>query len=129
MARLRYIVALGCAVIALYLGATWFFFGSPHPCGILEARQRPVILELTISAYRKLEELSRGQARRAWESKNSDYSFLAQLHQEARSDLESKPKRALQLLHERVWRQSPAECLWHAITWRASNPVPLSQIP
>jgi len=27
-----------------YFALTWFFFGSPHPCGILEARQKPDVI-------------------------------------------------------------------------------------
>jgi hypothetical protein len=31
-------------VIIGYFGLTWFFFGSSHPCGILEARQKPYVI-------------------------------------------------------------------------------------
>src|SRR3989338_4783708 len=32
-------------VVGMYFGLTWFFFGSSHPCGILEARQRPYVVK------------------------------------------------------------------------------------
>ncbi|MBI4524698.1 MAG: hypothetical protein HY695_12910 [Deltaproteobacteria bacterium] len=35
----------GLFVVGVYFSITWFFFGSSHPCGILEARQKPYAVQ------------------------------------------------------------------------------------
>lgn len=54
--RKKLLVVLGTLLVTSYFGATWFFFGSAHPCGILEARWRPYAV--SVSHKSKSDELS-----------------------------------------------------------------------
>ena len=111
MARLRYIFALGCAVIALYLGATWFFFGSPHPCGILEAIQKPYAIDAAQKSW--LEGL------KTWTETMKETRFDSSAvdaftkHFESRSQQE---RAAVEMLHWRISHKTPAQCLWEVVT-------------
>jgi hypothetical protein len=44
--RRKMIVTWSAIVVASYLGLTWLFFGSPHPCGIFEARWKLYAIEI-----------------------------------------------------------------------------------
>jgi hypothetical protein len=45
MASHKTILISAGILIVSYLSLTWFFFGSPHPCGILEARLKPYAVD------------------------------------------------------------------------------------
>lgn len=115
--RIRYAILFIVFTVGLYLGLTWFFFGSPHPCGILEARQRPYYVERLGESYR--EEAKRWQqlAEKALHSKFWDK--IDKERSEAVEKYINAPDEAAAQLHKRVWRQTPAQCFWQAITWKA----------
>lgn len=100
---------IGALALALggYIGLAWFFFGSPHPCGILEARQKPYVLEAS-------HELSSKQRRTA-------FALLgAGKVQEGTMILEGTnaiPGKHLDNLRKWVWGMTPAQCAWRAIAW------------
>jgi hypothetical protein len=50
------IVVSGVILVTSYIGLTWFFFGSSHPCGILEARWKPYAVRIAYKS--KSDELS-----------------------------------------------------------------------
>jgi len=100
--------------LGTYFGLTWFFFGSSHPCGILEAMQKPYVLErvrTTSSEHRAL----------ALELLKSKQADAVEAATNILDDIERHPNKALRGLHERVWRLTPAQCTWSAIAW---NPDP-----
>lgn len=101
-------------VVGVYFGLTWFFFGSSHPCGILEARERPYV----VNRYRDnaLELLlSMG--------KTPSLGIMGQFVE----GLRDAPKNAVHDLHERIWNHyTPAGCLWEALAW---NPDPYKGSP
>lgn len=101
-------------VVGIYFGLTWFFFGSNHPCGILEARQRPYV----VKRYA-----------------DDSIELLLRMGKAAPSSLPIMkdvldaltPKKAVHDLHERIWNQyTPAGCLWEALVW---NPDPYKGSP
>ena len=99
-------------VTGLYFGLTWFFFGSSHPCGILEARQRPYILE-------RLRQSSSEHTKLALELMMSPRPGSLKAGTEMLEDIEKRPHQALTKLNERIWQLTPAQCLWRAIAWDA----------
>ena len=109
----KIIVAVGL-LIASYLGLTWFFFGSPHPCGILEARQRPYHIERLRESYREEAKCWQQLAEKAVHSKFWDK--IDKEHSEAVEKYINAPDEAAARLHKRVWGQTPVQCLWQAIT-------------
>jgi hypothetical protein len=100
---------LGCLVIVLgcYFSVTWFFFGSHHPCGILETRQKPYVLEAahTISSMRRKVALALLRAR-----KNEAETMLLE-------GANAIPKEYLDNLHKAIWGMTPAQCAVRAIGW------------
>lgn len=114
MSRIQRVLVLFLLVLGIYAGLTWFFFGSPHPCGILEARQTPYVLErvrATSSEQRKLA-LDLAKSMRADAVEAATRMF---------EDIRKRPQEALSDLHEHIWRLTPAQCTWRAIAW---NPDP-----
>jgi hypothetical protein len=63
MANHKAILISAGIVIVSYFSLTWFFFGSTHPCGILEARLKPAAVEHAYKVHsesdRKMEDLYR----------------------------------------------------------------------
>ena len=107
--------------VGVYFGLTWFFFGSSHPCGILEARQRPyVVKSYTNSALEIL--------RAALEAtKGADSVVSSAAFEQITKSVIEAPKRAIGDLHERIWNHyTPAGCLWEALAW---NPDPYKGSP
>lgn len=113
----KIIVAVGL-LIASYLGLTWFFFGSPHPCGISEARQRPYYIERSKKLDRESLEFWRQRMDDALRSREA-LSELVKGYSEAVEKYINAPEEAAARLHKRVWLQTPAQCFWQAITWKA----------
>ena len=99
-------------VVGAYFGLTWFFFGSSHPCGILEARERSYVVNRYYEdAIARIEFFS--------SFKNA---AAGKLIDEIYKELADAPKRAAHDLHERIWdHYTPAQCLWGALAW---NPDP-----
>jgi hypothetical protein len=129
-------------VVGIYFVFTWFFFGSSHPCGILEARQRPYV----VSRYSETASKSLSSALDVWmqefdnvmyvlknpNRKSPNISIAAlresekveeaahKFYDEAYRDFIDAPKRAVHDLHENIWNHySPARCLWEATAWNA----------
>ena len=97
-------------IIAAYFALTWFFFGSPHPCGILEARQRPHLIEKARADSREDMRLALDLIKSMQpEAMDAGISMLETLNDSQRSvsiDLQRK-----------IALMTPAECAWQAITW------------
>ena len=120
-------------VIGVYFSLTWFFFGSSHPCGILEARQRPyVVNRYSEGALRSMKIASDNYMRvteHGTNSFNNPNTSIAMLREsekiedvafkrfnEAIQKLSDAPKNATRDLHEEIWNHySPAKCLWEAL--------------
>ncbi len=105
-------------VIASYLSLTWFFFGSPHPCGILEARQRPYI-EARLRDLRDEDEHLNEEYREVINLTGNDSEALEGWRKwgadiRRRRGLENKN---LADLHADIWRLTPAQCFWKADAW------------
>lgn len=125
-----------------YFGATWFFFGSSHPCGILETRQRPYFVErYTQNAFARFSMWSKkymrysALAEEAYRSGNLGkaevgYAIAAdssKLVDRALQDVSDAPKNAVHDLHEKIWNHyTPAGCFWEALAW---NPNPYKGSP
>ena len=105
----KLLIALALA-LGLYFSLTWFFFGSSHPCGILEARQNPYVLE-RVKRYRS-EDL-----KLALELAQSPLGEAVEAGTQMLEDIRRGPREALSNLHEKVWGLTPAQCLWRAISW------------
>lgn len=110
MRRIGYGVFLLSLVSGLYFGLTWFFFGSPHPCGILEARRKPEV--------RKTVEWTRKETWETYKMLTGWDKETVEARTELLKGLEGDLERALKALHLRVWQHTPAECAWQAITWK-----------
>lgn len=115
--RIQYAIFFFVFTVGLYLGLTWFFFGSPHPCGILEARQRPHYIERLGESYREEAERWQQLAEKAVHSKFWDK--IDKERSEAVEKYINAADEAAARLHKRVWLQTPAQCFWQAITWKA----------
>ncbi len=133
-------------VVGAYFGFTWFLFGSSHPCGILEARQKPYVVSRYTEDAMALLSMVTGQ-----EQKVSDRSLrvlkeattggelakqeaaLASLEASTKRIAEmtlyvlDAPKKAFHDLHEKIWNHyTPAGCFWEALAW---NPNPYKGSP
>ena len=127
-------------VVAVYFGLTWFFFGSSHPCGILEARQKPyVVNRYTDNAITLLSMVSKNymssqkfyeemfmrgilEKEAAATAKESQKQF-----DRALQDLSDAPKNAARDLHQKISNHyTPAKCLWEGLAW---NPDPYKGSP
>ena len=87
---------------------------------ILEARQRPYILrnhtEFVSEMLKQAKDATRG----------TDPNVTAEVIARVINDF-ADPRKALSLLHERIWNQyTPARCLWEALAW---NPDPYKGSP
>ena len=104
----RKVIVAAVLVAVSYFALTWFFFGSPHPCGILEARQRPYAIERErrhrLETYKLIKEQVLTDPR---------------MIEEFTKSIEGADVRAVKLLKQRVWLKTPAQCFWQAITWKA----------
>jgi hypothetical protein len=94
-------------VFGCYFSVTWFFFGSAHPCGILETRQKPYVLEAAnrVSSKRKQTAfvlLRAGQI-------EAGITML--------EGANAIPKEYLDGLHNSIWDMTPAQCAIRAIAW------------
>jgi hypothetical protein len=97
-------------IIAAYFAVTWFFFGSPHPCGILEARQRPYLIKKASADsredWRLALDLIKSMQPEAMDAGISMLETLNDLQRSVPNDLQRK-----------IALMTPAECAWQAITW------------
>jgi len=117
-------IALGLTVCVIaWVGVTLFFFGSAHPCGILENRQRRYVetRELT-AATEKLLFITRA----GLDGRMEVYNALREAY-DASGELDSnlQIEKALAKNHKNIWRMSPYECLRGAITWKRPPITPL----
>jgi len=111
--RKKILLSFGLLVLA-YFALTWFFFGSPHPCGILETRKKPTVIKAGRDAWRAGLATLRAAAKRT--------NFDAEIVQELTRHVSDRPKeeqRLLSELHRQVWQMSPAACARGALTWQA----------
>jgi hypothetical protein len=145
MLRRRYLLFGMSVMVVLYFGLTWFFFGSTHPCGILEARWKPYRIEVAeqnqrnaIDEQKKIagsseQEFPADAFRSMVEGRVTNRDRLALgTYQDAQrnqakawneaaklvKDLRSIPQEEAERVHQDVWRLTPGECLWRVITWR-----------
>lgn len=116
MGRARYIAGFFALAAGLYFSLTWFFFGSSHPCGILEARQRSYLLTAYEAQERAMEKLLEMEPRSSFKEHLVE-QFNAMLSPEGR-ELD------LSRLRKRIWNLTPAQCAWRAIAW---NPDPYKE--
>jgi hypothetical protein len=97
-------------IIAAYFALTWFLFGSPHPCGILEARQRPHLIDKARADSREDRRLAldliKSMQPEAIDAGISMFETLNDLQRSVPIDLQRK-----------IALMTPAECAWQAITW------------
>ena len=122
MRRFKYTFLFFLLAVGLYLSLTWFFFGSPHPCGILEARQKSYVLERVREGEAKQRELQFALAKLLTQKlTQEERAETRKTFEESLAASEKAPKRALDGLHEHIWRLTPAQCTWRAIVW---NPDP-----
>lgn len=109
-AKMKYLFVGTIALLTGYFAFTWFFFGSPHPCGIVEARQRSYKIEKARADMRE----SRLLAYRMIGSMKPEAADAGVRMLDEINDLLRKPpidlKRKMALM-------TPAECTWQAITW------------
>ena len=108
MHRVQKLIIPLAFALGAYFGLTWFFFGSSHPCGILEARQRSFIL----AEVHKSSLEDRKLALELMKHRNTMETGTKILE-----DIRVRPKEAVTYLHEHVWRLTPAQCTWRAISW------------
>ena len=108
MGRTRYIAGFFAIGVGLYFGLTWFFFGSVHPCGILEARQKPYVdnrfSQSWVDTFKLL----------------TKYLKDREQTQAVREHVETRDKQLDDILARhniRIRRLTPAQCLWRAIAW------------
>jgi hypothetical protein len=110
-------IALGLAVCVIgWVGLTLFFFGSAHPCGILENRQRSTMEQLARRAViERIEEIVQAMVQgRSDYARVLDEAFTAS----GGGDLNVWVEKALADNHKDIWRRSPYECLRGAIRWK-----------
>jgi hypothetical protein len=89
------------AACGVYLGGTWFYFGSVHPCGILEARQRPDVLRGQQTSFFK--------ETKFWADLTKETQFSSAAIDGLTKHLESaeqQEREALKALHWRTWAAS-----------------------
>lgn len=124
-------IKLGIAVlfvVGLYLSFAWFFFGSAHPCGILEARMRSYYVELEseLGLARYLDVLRFNQTiapKLDSEAGRILDQFLdrSTREREAFTYWQDADKRAVETVRERISLYTPAECLWEVVWWRPNR--------
>jgi hypothetical protein len=123
MNRFRAFFVTSFVAVGVYLGTAWFFFGSTHPCGILEARQRPDVLrEQRTSFFKEM---------KFWVDLSTETQFSSAAVDGLTKHLESAEqweREALQALHWRTWNKTPAECAWEAIRPAAARPQRVENI-
>ncbi|MGH7774325.1 MAG: hypothetical protein ACREQA_19035 [Candidatus Binatia bacterium] len=98
-------LAIGCTLVAVgYFALTWFFFGSPHPCGILEARLRPFYLEQAEKRSNERREMQRKLAMSMMQHRTAkeDTPTLKEIDKIADA-IEKDPGWALDDLHRFAW--------------------------
>jgi len=97
-------------IVIGYFTLTWFFFGSSHPCGILEARQRPYEIQWA------LDFTDRRLAYELMNPRNTPAAIAAgtAIFQTAHEIVDNAPNK----LKKEIARLTPAQCAWKAITWR-----------
>lgn len=111
------------SVISFYVGSTWFFFGSSHPCEILIVRQKQHYIGL--AEKRDQEDLAswREIARKALPEK--DYvRFVSNIEEYSNTSgrQEMVKQSALQGLRQKIREMTPAQCAWQAMAWNSSKP-------
>jgi hypothetical protein len=94
-----------CGFCLSYFALTWFFFGSPHPCGILEARQRPHLIEKARADSRE----DRRLAYRLMQTLEPDAMNAGMSMLETLNDLQRSVPIDLQ---RKIALMTPAECAW-----------------
>jgi hypothetical protein len=110
---LKYLFVGTVGIIAAYFALTWFFFGSPHPCGILEARVMP-------SAIKKHHQSALKHALwmgKLWEASGFNNRYLGDEALKAMAAVEAASSEARSEVRRWVSTLTPAECTWQAITW------------
>lgn len=122
-------------VVGAYFGLTWFFFGSTHPCGILEVRQRPYVIKRYIATALSATKADREEMVEDWqraqdaktsgnlremEAANESLQLSAKSFEKSSRDFLDARKRAVYYLHERISNDyTPAKCLWEVLVWNA----------
>lgn len=99
--RARRYIIFGClTLLILWFPLTWFFFGSIHPCGILNyrMRERHIKYALVDSSWNAASDFPSDSPRRHVRS----------------------PEETVKAFQQAIYALSPAECLWLSITWRWS---------
>lgn len=105
-------ILLSCVLLVIaYFSLTWFSFGSPHPCRILEARQRPHLI-------RKARADSNPDRELAYKLMKSLQPQAMEAGTSILETLNDQPRRVASALKQRIASMTPAECAWQAITWR-----------
>lgn len=107
---MKYLFVGTVGIAAAYVALTWFFFGSPHPCGILEARQRPHLIA-------KARAESREDRRLALDLIKSMNADAMDAGKSILENLDDQRNRVTTALQRKIALMTPAECAWQAITW------------
>jgi len=111
MGRARYIAGFFAIAVGLYFSLTWFFFGSVHPCGILEVRQRPYVINM----HFELQKSEQDDLDLKWSGPRNE-KYYTQMEEIVVYNATSK-NTTLRTIHERAWSRTPAQCLKRAIMW------------
>ncbi len=100
-------------VVGMYFILTWFFFGSSHPCGILEARQRSYVVKYFTKRYKV--------------TMPNGSKYIVEFPPPEGTGDDEKYISALYYLHQRISiNYTPAGCFWEALAW---NPDPYKGSP
>jgi hypothetical protein len=105
-------------LVGLYSSITWFFFGSPHPCGILEARRRPYVLSKASEHRIRLLDSLRHYTDSMEYASGRSLDFLSERHTEILREADSTDDALLKRLKGTIWNQmTPSQCLWESLAW------------
>lgn len=110
------------AIVSGYLIATWFIFGSAHPCGILESTLQDIWVKMKQQrAHIDFEQASKTLGNTWWSQNPDEVSQLANLVVERQGALIQAKNEAVKDLREYILHLTPAQCVLDLITGDAGN--------
>ena len=115
-------LAIIFSIALAYFGATWFFYGSAHPCEILVVRQKDHHIKLAEKDHREDLESWKKLARKALPAKDYD-RFVRNVEEYSNVSVreENLQRSVLVELRQKVKEMTPAQCARLAITWKSPS--------
>jgi hypothetical protein len=113
------IVVIALGLVVLYFASTWFFFGSPHPCEILLARQRGYFIKRAEQNSRVELDYWLKLTKSALE--NNAYDKLDEISKQYKQALDRRENIRVDVvksLRRRIGVLTPSQCAWQAIIWQ-----------